>query len=83
MILFVLTGECFVCEQKQNFAFRKNSYRLFACLFSLSIKIFFIVAGLSKAKMSGILILTFGHGEFMGTSHDRPFITTRVFFCSI
>ena len=52
VIRFVLTGECFVCEQKPNFAFCKNSYRLFACLFSLSIKIFFFVAGLSKAKMS-------------------------------
>ena len=49
---FVLTGECFVCEQKQSFAISKNSYRLFACLFSLSIKIFLVVAGLSKAKMS-------------------------------
>lgn len=49
---FVLTGECFVCEQKESFAISKNSYRLFACLFSLSIKIFLVVAGLSKAKMS-------------------------------
>lgn len=52
VILFVLTGECFVYERKQNFAFCKNSYRLITCLFFLSIKIFFFVAGLSKAKMS-------------------------------
>lgn len=63
---FCFDWRMFVCEQKPNFAFCKNSYRLFACLFSLSIKIFFFVAGLSKAKMSWIVILTFGHGEIHG-----------------
>lgn len=79
--LFWLENVLYTNENKTSLS--AKTHRLFACLFSLSIKIFLFVAGLSKAKMSWTLILTFGLGKFMGTSHDRLFITTRVFFCSI
>lgn len=41
VILFVLTGECFVYERKQNFAFCKNSSFICLFVFSLNKDIFF------------------------------------------